>query len=155
MGYIANDWGLSAIVAWQTGLPYTLGIGGSAPGGAFYGVNGEGGPSRLNIHQRNSYRFPSTQTTSLRITRRVPVKGHATLELMAEAYNLTNSLNVTRVDTLGYFACSTPRRQGCPADATRAHPYLEFNPTYGVVTNANSTSSYTPREIQLAVRLKF
>jgi Carboxypeptidase regulatory-like domain/TonB-dependent Receptor Plug Domain len=155
LGYLVNDYGFAPVIAWQTGLPYTLGVGGSAPGGAFFGINGEGGPSRLNILQRNSYRFPSTQITSLRITRRVPVKGNAYLELMVETYNVTNTQNVTTVDTLGYNACSTPLAQGCPADSTSAHPYLEFNPTYGVTTNANSNSIYTPREIQLAVRLKF
>ena len=154
-GILLNDYGIAPIVAWQTGLPYTLGVGGSAPGGAFFGINGEGGPSRLNILQRNSYRFPSTQMTSLRVTRRIPLHDHAYLELMAEAYNLTNTQNVTSIDTLGYNACSTPLTQGCPSDSTAAHPYLEFNPTYGVTTNANSTSSYTPREIQLAARVSF
>ena len=154
-GYLLNDYGISPVVAWQTGLPYTLGVGGSAPGGAFFGINGAGGPSRLNILQRNSYRFPSTQTTSLRVTRRVPIGNRAYLELMAETYNLTNTQNVTSVDTLGYTACSTPLTQGCPSGSTAAHPYLEFNPTYGLTTNANSNAIYTPREIQLAVRLKF
>ena len=154
-GNLLNDWGFAPVVAWQTGLPYTLGIGGSAPGGAFYGVNGEGGPSRLNVRQRNSYRFPSTQTTSLRVTRRIPLRNHAYLQLMAETYNLTNTENVTAVDTLGYNACSTPLTQGCPSDSTAAHPYLEFNPTYGITTNANSTSTYTPREFQLAARFEF
>ncbi len=154
-GKLLNDWGFAPIVAWQTGLPYTLGVGGSAPGGAFFGINGEGGPSRLNILQRNSYRFPSTQTTSLRLTRRIPLRNRAYLELMAETYNLTNTENVTAVDTLGYNACSTPLTQGCPSDSTAAHPYLEFNPTYGVTTNANSNNTYTPREFQLAARFKF
>ncbi|MHB8302037.1 MAG: carboxypeptidase-like regulatory domain-containing protein [Acidobacteriaceae bacterium] len=155
LGYVVNDYGFSPVVAWQTGLPYTLAVGGSAPGGAFFGINGAGGPSRLNILQRNSYRFPSTQTTSFRLTRRVPLRDRAYLELMAETYNMTNTQNVTSVDTLGYTACSTPLTQGCPSGSTSAHPYLEFNPTYGVTTNANSNAIYTPREIQLAVRLKF
>lgn len=155
LGYLMNNYGFSPVVAWQTGLPYTLGVGGSAPGGAFFGINGAGGPSRLNILQRNSYRFPSTQTTSFRLTRRVPLKDRAYLELMAETYNLTNTQNVTSVDTLGYNVCSTPLTQGCPSDSTAAHPYLEFNPTYGITTNANSNAIYTPREIQLAVRLNF
>jgi hypothetical protein len=154
-GHLLNDWGFAPVIAWQTGLPYTLGIGGSAPGGAFYGVNGEGGPSRLNVRQRNSDRFPSTQTTSLRVTRRIPLRSRAYLELMAETYNLTNTENVTAVDTLGYNSCSTPLTQGCPSDSTAAHPYLEFNPTYGITTNANSTSTYTPREFQLAARFEF
>jgi hypothetical protein len=154
-GHLLNDWGLAPVVAWQTGLPYTLGIGGSAPGGAFYGVNGEGGPSRLNVRQRNSERFPSTQTTSLRVTRRIPLRNRAFLELMAETYNLTNTENVTAVDTLGYNSCSTPLTQGCPSDSTAAHPYLEFNPTYGITTNANSNDTYTPREFQLAARFEF
>lgn len=155
LGYLLNDYGFAPIVAWQTGLPYTLGVGGSAPGGTFFGINGAGGPSRLNILQRNSYRFPATQTTSLRVTRRVALRNKAYLELMAETYNLTNTQNVTSTDTRGYNACSTPLTQGCPSDSTAAHPYLEFNPTYGITTNANSNSIYTPREIQLAVRLKF
>lgn len=155
LGYIVNDYGFSPVIAWQTGLPYTLAVGGSAPGGAFFGINGAGGPSRLNILQRNSYRFPATQTTSFRLARRVPLRDRAYLELMAETYNLTNTQNVTSVDTLGYNACSTPLTQGCPSGSTSAHPYLEFNPTYGVTTNANSNAVYTPREIQLAIRLKF
>ena len=154
-GRLMNDWGIAPVVAWQTGLPYTLGVGGSAPGGAFFGINGEGGPSRLNVLQRNSYRFPSTQTTSLRVTRRIPLRDHSYLELMAETYNITNTENVTAIDTLGYNACSTPLTQGCPSDSTAAHPYLEFNPTYGITTNANSTSTYTPREFQLAARFEF
>ncbi|MGA8288762.1 MAG: hypothetical protein WB950_08655, partial [Acidobacteriaceae bacterium] len=154
-GHLLNDWGLAPVVTWQTGLPYTLGVGGSAPGGAFFGINGEGGPSRLNVLQRNSYRFPSTQTTSLRVTRRIPLRDRAYLELMAETYNLTNTENVTAIDTLGYNACSTPLTQGCPSDSTAAHPYLEFNPTYGVTTNANSNGTYTPREFQLAATFKF
>jgi hypothetical protein len=83
------------------------------------------------------------------------LRNRAYLEIMVETYNLTNTQNVTSVDTLGYTACSTPFKQGCPSDSTAAHPYLEFNPTYGVTTNANSNSIYTPREIQLAVRLNF
>lgn len=154
-GHLLNDWGIAPVVAWQTGLPYTLAVGGSAPGGAFFGINGEGGPSRLNVLRRNSYRFPSTQTTSLRVTRRIPLRNRSYLELMAETYNVTNTENVTAIDTLGYNACSTPLAQGCPSDSTAAHPYLEFNPTYGITTNANSTGTYTPREFQLAARFAF
>jgi len=154
-GNLLNNYGLAPVIAWQTGLPYTLGVGGSAPGGAFFGINGAGGPSRLNILQRNSYRFPSTQTTSLRITKRVPVRTWGYVELIGEVYNLTNTQNVTSIDTFGYNACSTPLRQGCPPESTAVHPYLEFNPTYGVRTNANSNSVYTPREIQLAAKLNF
>lgn len=155
LGQLVNNYSVSPVVAWQTGLPYTLGVGGSAPGGAFFGINGSGGPSRLNIFERNSYRFPGTQMTSLRLTRRIDFNKRTSLELMAEGYNITNHSNVTSLDTLGYTACSTPLTQGCPSQSTAATPYLEFNPTYGTVTNANSNSVYTPREMQLAVRLKF
>ena len=155
LGKLVNDYSLSPIIAWQTGLPYTLGVGGSAPGGAFFGINGSGGPSRLNLFERNSYRFPATQMTSLRLSKHITLSKRSALEVMAEAFNLTNHTNVTAVDTLGYTACSTPLTQGCPAQSTSATPYLEFNPTYGTVTNANSSSAYTQRQIQLAVRLRF
>jgi hypothetical protein len=155
LGKLVDNYSVSPIVTWQTGLPYTLGVGGSAPGGAFFGINGSGGPSRLNIFERNSYRFPVTQMTSLRLAKRVDFRRQTSLELMAEAYNLSNHTNVTQADTLGYTACSTPLTQGCPAQATTATPYLEFNPTYGTPTNANSNAIYSQRQIQLAVRLRF
>ncbi len=155
LGKLMDDYSLTPIITWQTGLPYTLGVGGSAPGGAFFGINGSGGPSRLNILQRNSYRFPATQMISLRLSKHISLRNRTTLELMAEAFNVTNHTNVTAVDTLGYTACSTPLTQGCPAQATAATPYLEFNPTYGMVTNVNSNSVYTQRQIQLAARLRF
>jgi hypothetical protein len=155
LGDLVNNYSMSPIVAWQTGLPYTLNVGGSAPGGAFFGINGSGGPSRLNIFERNNNRFPSTQTTSLRLTRRIDFGERTSLELMGEAYNLTNHTNVTAMDTLGYTACSTPLTQGCPSQATSATPYLEFNPTYGTVTNANSNAVYTQRQIQFGARVRF
>ena len=154
-GLLLNNYEFVPVVAWQTGLPYTLHVGGSAPGGAFFGINGAGGPSRLNILQRNSYRFSATQMTSFRLTRQIPIRPKVHLDLLAETFNLTNTLNVTSVDTQGYTACSTPLTQGCPAESTAAHPYLEFNPTYGVTTNANSNSVYTPRQFQFAAKLLF
>ncbi len=155
LGKLVNDYSFTPIFTWQTGLPYTLGVGGNAPGGAFFGINGSGGPSRLNIFERNSYRFPNTQTSSVRVSKHINFGKRTSLEMMAEVFNLTNHINVTSVDTLGYTACSTPLTQGCPAQSTSATPYLEFNPTYGMATNANSNSVYTPRQIQLAVRLRF
>jgi hypothetical protein len=155
LGALANNYSFSPIVEWQKGLPYTLGVGGNAPGGAFFGINGSGGPSRLNIFERNNYRFPATQMISFRATKRVDFGQHAHLNLMAETYNLGNHTNVTEMDTLGYTVCSTPLSQGCPAQATTATPYLEFNPTYGTPTNANSNAIYTQRQIQLAARLVF
>ena len=101
LGYITNDWTLAPIFQFQTGLPFSLGTSGSAPG-SLGGVNGSNGAFRIDTIGRNTFRFPSTYVQDLRLSKTIKVQERYSIELLADAFNLANHTNVTGVTTLGY-----------------------------------------------------
>jgi hypothetical protein len=176
MGYITNDWTLAPIFQFQTGLPFSLGTSGNAPGGVpgGGGVNGSGGAFRIDTIGRNTFRFPSTYVQDLRLSKTIKVKERYSVELLADAFNLANHTNVTGVTTLGYSVVSgttptsVPLVGGGTQLCSNAAPCLNFNtsgatptagapftPQLGVPNSANSNFSYSPRQLQLGVRIKF
>jgi hypothetical protein len=66
---------------------------------------------------RNSWRLPASATLDVRILKFFNVKPHGKLDLVAEAFNVLNRTNVTRVNTV-YGSLLTPLRSfGRPIDA--------------------------------------
>jgi len=171
LGYITNDWTLAPIFQFQTGLPFSLGTSGNAPGGVpgGGGVNGSGGAFRIDAVGRNTFRFPSTYVQDLRLSKTIKVQERYSVELMADAFNLANHTNVTGVTTLGYsVATGTVATPGGNVICSTAAPCLNFNtsgatpttgapftPQIGVPNSANSNFSYSHRQLQLGVRIKF
>jgi hypothetical protein len=152
LGYITNDWTLAPIFQFQTGLPFSLTTSGNAPGGVpgGGGVNGSGGAFRIDAIGRNTFRFPSTYVQDLRLSKTIKYQERYSVELLADAFNLANHTNVTGVSTNGYSVATTGT--GC----STAAPCLNFNAsTFGVANSANSNFSYSPRQLQLGVRVKF
>ncbi len=152
LGYITNDWTLAPIFQFQTGLPFSLTTSGNAPGGVpgGGGVNGSGGAFRIDAIGRNTFRFPSTYVQDLRLSKTVKFQERYSVELLADAFNLANHTNVTGVSTSGYTVATTGT--GC----STAAPCLNFNAsTFGVPNSANSNFTYSPRQLQLGVRVKF
>jgi hypothetical protein len=171
LGYITNDWTLAPIFQFQTGLPFSLGTSGNAPGGVpgGGGVNGSGGAFRIDAVGRNTFRFPSTYVQDLRLSKTIKVQERYSIELLADAFNLANHTNVTGVTTLGYsVSTGTVATPGGNVVCSSAAPCLNFNtsgptpttgapfaPQIGVPNSANSNFSYSPRQLQLGVRVKF
>jgi hypothetical protein len=174
LGYLTNDWTLAPIFQFQTGLPFSLTTSGSAPGSlpnGGGGVNGSGGAFRIDEIGRNTFRFPSTYVQDLRLSKTIKVQERYSVELLADVFNLANHTNVTGATTLGYsvvssgtVALSTGGTQACSAAA----PCLNFNtsgptpaagapftPQLGVPNSGNSNFIYSPRQLQLGVRVKF
>ena len=173
LGYITNDWSLAPIFQFQTGLPFSLTTSGSAPG-SLGGVNGSNGAFRIDTIGRNTFRFPSTYVQDLRLSKTIKVRERYSVEMLADVFNLANHTNVTGVTTLGYSVVSgatpvtVPLAGGGTATCSNAAPCLNFNtsgptPTtgapftqqFGVPNSANSNFSYSPRQLQLGVRVKF
>ncbi|HEV7521930.1 MAG TPA: carboxypeptidase regulatory-like domain-containing protein [Candidatus Angelobacter sp.] len=170
MGYITNDWILAPIFQFQTGLPFSLSTSGSAPS-SLGGVNGSNGAFRIDTVGRNTFRFPSTYVQDLRLSKTIKVKERYSVELLADAFNLANHTNVTGVSTTGYSVVSTgtvPLQAGGTQACSSAAPCLNFStsgptpatgapftPQFGVPNSANSNFSYSPRQLQLGVRVKF
>jgi hypothetical protein len=162
LGYLANDWQLSPVIQAQSGLPYSLTTSGSAPGGLSGGVNGSNGAFRIDTIGRNTFRQPSTLVPDVRLSKNVVVKENYTLELLTNMFNIINKPNVTGVNTLGYSIATTNQNTaGGLATCSAAAPCLNFNvdknfnPVFGSTTNANSNFVYSPRQIEIGVRLKF
>ncbi|HWY68412.1 MAG TPA: carboxypeptidase regulatory-like domain-containing protein [Terriglobales bacterium] len=150
-GYLINGWELAPLFQVQSGLPYSLTTSGNAPvaapttlfaGGA--GLNGSNGRKGIPGLERNTFHLRNTQVMDLRLSKKVTFRERYAAEFIGEAFNLFNHFNPTNQNTLGY-----------AVGGTAAAPTLTSNSTFGQVTNANSNFAYTPRQVQLAVRVTF
>jgi hypothetical protein len=137
----ANGWTLAPVFQAQTGLPYTPGTTGSTLG-AFSGPLGTGVTRLPGL--RDSYRYPATQIFDVRLSKQIPVGDKASFEVFGELFNALNHVNITGVSTSAYSIAG-------PVSS----PTLNFQPTYGSYTNANSNYVYNPRQMQLAARFNF
>jgi hypothetical protein len=159
-GYLTNGFRIAPIFQVQNGLPYSLttsgtptffasntaaktttGLGGS--------VNGSGNNQlRLPMIGRNTFRFPSDQVLDTRLSKTLTFADKYQLELLAEAFNFLNHVNVTSVNTVGYTltagTAATPNTAG-----------LTYNSAFGSTTAANNNNVYSPRQLQMSVRLHF
>ena len=89
-------------MSYQSGQPYSPKV--SAD------LLGDGNPSNdlAPGHLRNSFRLPSQLSIDPRVARDIGVWGGTKLQLIAEAFNVTNRHNVSSVNNTYYaFAAST------------------------------------------------
>jgi len=87
---VLSGWTLSAIVSYQSGQPFTAVVNGD--------LNNDGNRSndRAPGVGRNTLRLPSQTSIDPRLTKEIAVFRGARLQLIAEAFNLTNRSDVTR-----------------------------------------------------------
>jgi hypothetical protein len=172
-GKLGNNWMLSAVGQYRSGMPFTMRTTGAlakefnaASGAAIVGLgpgmNGSGGDNRvygvgsdLRTYSvgRNTYRYPATWKADLRLGRRFDLGHMRQLELLAESFNLFNHQNVTELETTGYYLES---------GSTSSPPTLNFltglkaNTTaFGQPLNINATNFYRERQIQIGLKIRF
>lgn len=176
---IFNGWTIAPIIQISSGRPNSAGVSGNAPactqqsttvvgvfpngnpaacGGSFLatasstGILGAGGDNRFPIFARNGFRFPKTENVDLRVSRRFNFTETMNLEIVGEAFNLFNHVNVTnrgtRLYSIGTAALLNP--QGLAVGT----PILTFDPTFTVPNEAGNTV-FRERQIQFAVRFEF
>jgi hypothetical protein len=137
---IAGDWSVSWIASAQSGLPYNERVTND--------LNNDG--NRFNDivpGSRNSHRLPSVFNVDLRLSKRIPMGAKARLELIAEAFNLLNSTNVTsQRDTLYNFTGTALVPQ-----VGLANPRLDFGADAGTQINFEDTQ----RIVQIAAKVTF
>jgi hypothetical protein len=160
--YLVEGWELAPIYQIQNGLPYSLATSGSAPS-SLGGINGSGGAYRIDAVGRNTFHYPRTQVVDLRLSKSFTFHDRYRAEILIEGFNLFNHVNVTGINTTGYYVTtsniSTPSGT---VTCSSASPCLQYNynsatlaPVFGTVTNANSNWAYTSRQIQWALRFHF
>jgi hypothetical protein len=106
---------------------------------------------RVGIDPRNTFQGDSYQSIDLRLARTFKPTEKLSVEAMAEAFNLFNTVNVRLFNTVygaADFCPFNPVAQGCSA----TQHFLEGspNPDYGIPRAVSN-----PRQIQFAVRISF
>ena len=158
LSYLSNGWSINPLLQFQTGLPYSVLISGSAPNqcssaGCFEsagsGLSGTG-VTYIPALGRNTLKYPSTVNNDLRVTKAFKFADRYNLQLLGEAFNLANHRNITGLNTSAYTITSSV---GATPGATTSS--LVYGPSFGSVTAANSNSAYQTRQIQVAVKLVF
>lgn len=126
---LASGWSLSAILAAQSGQPYSARVG--------VDLNGDGN-TRNDLApgtRRNQFRLPAIVTLDVRIGRDIPLAGRGRVQLIWEAFNLFNRDNINSVAP-GYYSLT----------GTTLLP----NPAFG-----RPMASAGERIMQLAVKVTF
>ena len=180
-GRIANDWMVSGVGNFRSGMPYSMRVVGWLPeehpstgGGIVMGLgpsmNGFGGDNRLYGVPRNTFRYPEMWKADVRVARRFSLGESRQLELLAESFNLFNHRNLTRIGTAGYAIESGGSAGSMPelcyltlnaygTDSCQSHPSAGSTgpliPAFGQPITVNGTNFFRERQIQLGARLRF
>jgi hypothetical protein len=62
----------------------------------------ETGATRLVETGRNNYRYPNTYVLDLRLSKNFKLMERVNLQVLGEAFNLANHVNVTGINNTGY-----------------------------------------------------
>jgi hypothetical protein len=122
---------------------------------AGFDANGDifGNNDRVGIDPRNTFLGDNLRTVDLRLARTLRFHEKRSLELIAEAFNLSNTLNIRFFNTVygaaDFCPASNNSAFGCPATPSGLREGSP-NPLYGT-----PRAVYNPRQIQLAVKFSF
>ena len=141
-----NHWKLASVVTVGSGRPYEAKVTGDP------NQDGNSLNDRLPGRGRNSLVGPAYSTTDARFSRNFHISNKIGLEFLAETFNLFNHTN---------------KRLAISEDGfqTRAAQFVPFSQRSGTTyypgqyrratSFTSATSTYAPRQIEVAIRLKF
>jgi hypothetical protein len=174
--WAVNDWSLNPVFQAQNGLPYSATIGTGSPAVSAYSSswNGAGSNYWIPAIGRNTYRMPNTMVLDLRLEKQFTVQAYDKpyhLQLVGEFFNVANHMNVTGVSSTAYnLSANSAVNAGCSTSQMVAGQVqnecstLTYVPKAGAgvtasgfqsVSNADSNFAYSPRQVQLSLRLDF
>jgi hypothetical protein len=143
---VARDFLFGMITTIQSPMRFTKFAGFDANGDIF------GNNDRVGIEPRNTFAGDNFRTVDLRVARTIQLHEKKSLELIAEAFNLSNTLNIRFFNTVygaSDFCPVNPTAFGC-AGVAQFYKEGSPNPLYGTPRAINN-----PRQIQLAVKFNF
>ncbi|HEY4358478.1 MAG TPA: carboxypeptidase regulatory-like domain-containing protein [Acidobacteriaceae bacterium] len=160
---VLGGWRIAPVWQVQSGLPYTPYVSGY-PLESVSGVrsaNGAGGTSgRIDAIRRNQYYRPKTDKADVRLGKNFYFNvnrftlDRLRLEFLAEVFNVANHQNITGIQNTAY-NLSAGSVAGLTPNTSTTYDVLTLQPNFGTYNNSNSNYTYTPRQLQLAVRLHF
>jgi len=148
---LLRDFTFSTIVTLQSPQYFSQYAGFDANGDVF------GNNDRVGSEPRNTFRGDSLQTVDVRLERTFPIRERLRLQLMAEAFNLMNTVNVKYFNTnygAADFCNFDPGAPGCAGPPGGPPPPLfregSPNPSYG-----SPSAVFNPRQLQFVARFQF
>ncbi len=144
-GAVGRDFLFAVITTIQSPLRFTKFAGFDANGDIFDNND------RVGIEPRNTFVGDNFRSVDVRVSRKFAFRERRSLELIAEAFNLSNTLNVR------YFNTVYGASDFCPLNAAAfgcagptSNPEGSPNALYGTPRAVNN-----PRQIQLALKFNF
>jgi Carboxypeptidase regulatory-like domain/TonB dependent receptor len=141
-----RNFSFSTIVTLQSPQYFTKYAGFDANGDVF------GNNDRVGGEPRNTFKGDSLQTVDIRLERDIKIHERMQLQLMAEAFNLMNTVNVRYSNTSYGAADFCPADPGAPGCAGATQFYREGSPNslYGT-----PSAVFNPRQLQLVARISW
>jgi hypothetical protein len=150
---------VAAIARAGSGAPYSYGVyGGSYLSGGSDSVNGSGGATYLPTVGRNTLRLPARSNVDARISRGFKMGDRLQGEGFVEAFNLLNTVQLTRVETRA-FLLGTPLVANGPTplifqDAATIATEPVTTPAFGTPLSSTGGGN-RERQVELGVRFEF
>jgi hypothetical protein len=159
--YFTNDWSLDDSFQTQTTLPFSASVSGSnstsvkdtayptgSPSAVAAYWNGNGSVSYIPQLGHNNYTQRKIIVDDVRVEKQFHITERYDLQIFLQAFNVANHQNVSSENTTAYKLAGTA---GSPLAGTAT-----YQSNFGTInTTNNSGFSYTPRELELSVRLSF
>ncbi len=137
---IVHGFQLSGILTLADGHPYSGTVSGNpSPSGILGGLLGVGGSSRAPFVGRNTYTYPGNANGDARLARDFKFAERVRLQLIFEAFNVTNRVQITGINTTQY-----------NIRGATLFPRTDFQ-----TISAAGTNLFGPRQLQLGARLAF
>ena len=147
--YLVNDWSLDDSFQFQTGLNYSANATGTATSQSILGdLNGNGSISYLPQLGHNNLTYRRDLVDDVRVQKNIPFTERYRLQIILQAFNVANHQNVTSVFTPAYKLAKTA--------GTTNSGVATYQANFGQTSNTNNSGfSYTPRQLELSIRLAF
>jgi outer membrane receptor protein involved in Fe transport len=139
-----DGWSMGWIASIQSGLPYSEQVNGD--------LNKDG--NRFNDivpGSRNTHRLPTAKNIDLRLSRRIGLGKQAKLELIAEAFNLFNTTNISNQQRTLYNLVAIASVNTLVPQQNLSNPRLNF----GADSSTQINFGDTQRIVQLAAKITF
>ena len=141
-----NDWKLAGVLTYGSGRPENVTVSGDP------NQDGNGDNDRLPGAGRDSFMGPDYSTTDVRLTRRLYLHERLKLDLILESFNLLNRDNrrvlITENGLQADSAYFVKISNELGINYYPGHFQIPRNPL-------QTTNSYAPRQVQLALKMMF
>ena len=142
---VARDFSFSTILTLQSPQYFTKYAGFDSNGDVF------GNNDRVGNEPRNTFKGDTLQTVDVRLERTFPIYEKMRLQVLAEAFNLLNTVNIRYFNTsygAADFCGPDPGAPGCFGAPPTSFREGSPNQAYGT-----PSAVFNPRQLQFALRL--